>query len=58
MSQFGKLMLGLVITMCFVALDEVVRSNVRAQIKKRVFNETSPADEEVFSSSCCGGGCR
>lgn len=58
MNQFGRIILGLVVTMCFVAIDEVVRSNVRAQIKKRIFGATS-ADEEVYThSSCCGGGCR
>lgn len=58
MNQFGRIILGLVVAVCFVAVDEIVRSNVRAQIKKRVFGVTS-TDEEVYThGSCCGGSCR
>lgn len=60
MNQFGKILLSALIMAAFVAVDEVVRSNVRKFIKDRFFDGGTPSsDDELHRSTyCCGGGCR
>jgi hypothetical protein len=57
MSTLAKLALALLITVGTVALDELVRSNIRKEIKKRFFNDGAGVADEEIHSGCCGGSC-